>query len=424
VTVQEGGQLRLTSSNNEEGARDYLFGGDIFLNGQGRGEAVPADSGLGRLGALRYDPGDGNNTARVGNAVEIFSASDLHVDGGSNRLELLGGIRGTGSISKTGGGSLASSGDNSGFGAPIVVLNGTFELRGSLTSSLSADADGSLDLDGTAGELSGEGELILPATRVTTPGVSALQRSFLMTSDGVLDPAATPGENNALVMTGNPGTPLSQDLYLDLPGGIQATTRVQGAYLMPSGTNIANVLSAPTRVLVPDPSGSEEFFGQTWSENSSASITAVPISGTQITLEIRFDGQPLTFADWQAANFSGADLADSAISGPEAAPFGDGVANLLRYALGVAPGENALESLPELSPGEGSLGFAFSYDPGRRGIRWTVESSSVLNDWENAEILFDSASEIFLPTEDQMLNIGVNTEADRQFIRLRIEQTG
>jgi hypothetical protein len=141
-------------------------------------------------------------------------------------------------------------------------------------------------------------------------------------------------------------------------------------------------------------------------------------------LEIRFDGQPLTFADWQAANFSGADLADSAISGPEAAPFGDGVANLLRYALGVAPGENALESLPELSPGEGSLGFAFSYDPGRRGIRWTVESSSVLNDWENAEILFDSASEIFLPTEDQMLNIGVNTEADRQFIRLRIEQTG
>src|SRR5690606_18770995 len=46
--------------------------------------------------------------------------------------------------------------------------------------------------------------------------------------------------------------------------------------------------------------------------------------------------EPEGFADWQGDNFTANELADPSISGPDAAPAGDGVKNLLKYALGFA----------------------------------------------------------------------------------------
>ena len=48
-----------------------------------------------------------------------------------------------------------------------------------------------------------------------------------------------------------------------------------------------------------------------------------------------FAGPP--FAQWQAQHFTPAQLADPAISGPDADPDGDGRSNLLEYALGTDP---------------------------------------------------------------------------------------
>lgn len=45
----------------------------------------------------------------------------------------------------------------------------------------------------------------------------------------------------------------------------------------------------------------------------------------------------LTFSAWQATKFTTAELADSAISGPNADPDGDGRQNLLEYAYGLEP---------------------------------------------------------------------------------------
>ena len=45
----------------------------------------------------------------------------------------------------------------------------------------------------------------------------------------------------------------------------------------------------------------------------------------------------LTFSEWQAAHFTTAELADPAISGPNADPDGDGRANLIEYAFGLDP---------------------------------------------------------------------------------------
>src|SRR5690606_16482859 len=43
------------------------------------------------------------------------------------------------------------------------------------------------------------------------------------------------------------------------------------------------------------------------------------------------------FTDWQETVFSPAELANPSLSGPEADPDGDGVRNLLEYALGGHP---------------------------------------------------------------------------------------
>ena len=67
------------------------------------------------------------------------------------------------------------------------------------------------------------------------------------------------------------------------------------------------------------------------------------------------------------------------------------------------------------------MSYRFPYDPGLRGIRWVVESSDVLDDWENAEILFDSASEVRFPNTGEMLSLDIRLDDDRKFIRLRIQ---
>jgi hypothetical protein len=44
-----------------------------------------------------------------------------------------------------------------------------------------------------------------------------------------------------------------------------------------------------------------------------------------------------SFAAWRAAHFTPAQLADASVSGPAAAPLGDGHPNLLKYHLGLSP---------------------------------------------------------------------------------------
>jgi hypothetical protein len=44
---------------------------------------------------------------------------------------------------------------------------------------------------------------------------------------------------------------------------------------------------------------------------------------------------PVSYHSWAADQFTTDDLADPAISGPNASPAGDGLSNLLKYALGL-----------------------------------------------------------------------------------------
>jgi glucuronoarabinoxylan endo-1,4-beta-xylanase len=72
---------------------------------------------------------------------------------------------------------------------------------------------------------------------------------------------------------------------------------------------------------------------------TTVTVTASDASGNNasVTFTITVTPAAVSFDSWAAENFTDAGLADSSISGPDATPAGDGLANLLKYALGLPP---------------------------------------------------------------------------------------
>ncbi len=146
-------------------------------------------------------------------------------------------------------------------------------------------------------------------------------------------------------------------------------------------------------VLVSDSSGS--------TPSASAFLTVNPVAANP-------------FANWAAA------IADPAQRGPNATPQGDGVPNLIRYTLGVAP--NALAAfgaLPALVPAGGGGGLVFRYARDRRatGIAAMVERSTTLvaGSWTSvtgAKVADDGVSETW--------EAPVTAGGAREFLRLSV----
>ena len=88
------------------------------------------------IGALRYDPGNGENRAIVTNPITFTGPSGLHVDGSGNQLELTGPLSGNASWTKSGGGTLRLLSNSPAYLAPVVVENGTLDLDARIGSPL------------------------------------------------------------------------------------------------------------------------------------------------------------------------------------------------------------------------------------------------------------------------------------------------
>jgi autotransporter-associated beta strand protein len=427
VTVGNGGQLRLVSGSSPSGPRAHTFGGDLFLSGSGRGNEVPDAPGLGRLGALRYDPGSQGNHASVTNSIELTSAATIHVNSSSNRLDLTGALRGDGSLVKSGGGTLGIIGNHSTHSAPVSVANGKLLLRGALGSPIQLASTTTFDAAGSSGPLTGSGQLLLAGTTLTTPQVSPVNHSLVFSQTAPPNPADPAASGNPLLVSQNVSTPLGIDLYLDLAGPITAETLVQGGFLLPAGSHWASILDHPgRRIFTADPAGTHEFEGKTWSPLPGAILTSVPTTLTGPSgpvegriMEIRFDAAILAYQAWRSAFFTPADAADETVSGPDATPFGDGIANLLRFALAIGETDSPAR-LPTITIQPDGTAFRFPYDPRLRGIRWQVEATADLTDWSDADILFDSHLHLDLPDAEGWLTVTDDSEAERRFFRLRV----
>ncbi len=146
-------------------------------------------------------------------------------------------------------------------------------------------------------------------------------------------------------------------------------------------------------------------------------LSAEEIAGLLIVTEVPGP----SFEDWLDLAFpDSGDRGDPAVSGPLADPFGTGLANLLRYALGFSPGSPHDGPRPVLVNNGAALRFAF--DPELPDVDYIVEATTDLADWSEPVILFDSGTGSWPGWEDGFLEIDLPSTEPRMFFRLGVVQ--
>ncbi len=431
VTVEPGGQLRLVSGSFGQPRRVYAFGGPIRLSGFGRGDEIPDSSQMGKAGALSYHPGGTANHAVVAGPVELIGPAGIHVDGSGNRLEIAGALSGGHLVRKTGGGTLVLAGDQAAHSPLLQIENGGLEIHGASGSSVELWPSGTLTGFGETGPIGGEGSIVLVQTRLRSPSGSAGRYAFVFGEKGGPSYENASDAGNALhLLEVAPGGLLELEIYLTGPTPLEGDVYL-GGFAVPYGQDLAGSLAfADIRVFAPDPAGPHLFDDGRWSPVPSWRLATVartqplaPPFAEARMLELTIGSAvAVKFSHWQQATFTNpADLADPMISGPEAEPFGDGLANVIRYALGVPAGETASAHLPSLAGGAAGYGLEFPFDSRRADVAVVVEASVDLADWSS--VIYDSRVDFPPPADGNGRVIIVDPRGTdgNCFYRLRVD---
>lgn len=150
-------------------------------------------------------------------------------------------------------------------------------------------------------------------------------------------------------------------------------------------------------------------------QSASLSVSFAPIA-------------PSTFLAWQSQRFTPAELA-SPIAAASAAADGDGIPNLIKYALGIPSGPGGAVYMPQpvtaAENGVGYLALKFRRLIGITGLSYSVSTSDDLLNWD------DTGSSLSLvgspvPTGDgvtEEVTVRVSQpaiESTRKFLRLRV----
>lgn len=169
-------------------------------------------------------------------------------------------------------------------------------------------------------------------------------------------------------------------LLTDIPAVARhtLTTGVSGA---------GAVTASPQVAWYPD--GSEVTLAATPGSNSTFSQWEGSVEGTTSPLVVIMDASKTATArflspyqQWKTAYFSPAEIDTTELSAPASDPDGDGIPNLLEYALGLHPRQPSQSGLPEIASDAASLSLIYRKDPAKPDIGWQVEASQTLGQWE------------------------------------------
>jgi len=129
-----------------------------------------------------------------------------------------------------------------------------------------------------------------------------------------------------------------------------------------------------------------------------------------------------SYGGWSAQFFSADELADPAISAADADASGDGIPNLIKYALGLDPRTNSQNGLPSVGLDGDFATITFQRLKKTADLTLTVESSSDLNNWAAGSVQI-STTDNGDGTESVTFRTTAPSVAEpRQFLRLKIEQ--
>jgi len=87
------------------------------------------------------------------------------------------------------------------------------------------------------------------------------------------------------------------------------------------------------------------------------------------------------FTLWRHTHFADPELSDGSISGRNADPSGQGVSNLVRYALGLTPADNVHDYLPVAATAGSNFRLEYRRLKGAADVAYTTESSGDLSTW-------------------------------------------
>ena len=367
TSVWPGGQVRLTSANDEFGARIYTFGGTLALDGTGR-SGVPESENLGVLGALRYDPGTPGNRAVISGPVQIGGESDIHVATASNVLELAGTLAGSHGFAKTGAGLLVVGGAGSSYSGAIEVRTGSLRVDAELGAAPAILSAGTLlegagrvqALEGSGTVSPGPGSTVLTAASVD--GLN-YRLSFSKTGAPLFGQPAASGNDllrleGAIPFAGALDGSSAIEVYLDVAALAAGDAFEGGFFTDESADFLSFVEAAAWRFFVRAESGATEHEGVAYAETAGgtnvlvftaaceADFGAGTVTGRILRIQFGEVPAPEGFAAWRQGEFTEGELADPETSGPLADPDGSGIPHLLRYALGLGRRDDYAAALP------------------------------------------------------------------------------
>ena len=207
-------------------------------------------------------------------------------------------------------------------------------------------------------------------TGTVTSGVNSTAKNPILTTatatvaGRVLDASGSPA------LRGVQLTALSTNGYVSI-----LTSDSDGNYVVPAVPGTWTIHGSPASLHL---LGYLEPATAAQATTTSGNVTAVDLLFSSAS------AQP-SYATWKAtAGFSESDLATPAISGETADPDGDGLTNLMEYALGGSP---KVADAPAIAPAVDSNGsqiqITFHCDDSRKDLIYTVQSSTDLstNSW-------------------------------------------
>ena len=146
----------------------------------------------------------------------------------------------------------------------------------------------------------------------------------------------------------------------------------------------------------------DSYAGSLVAHNYAVSSTSQP---ALLTVNLSFSGWA---AQWDLTGLQ---------AGPGANPAGDGIVNLLKFALGLNPTVNVSTDLPALNQENGQYVFRFTRPLHLGGITYTVQSSTDLVKWTAFATTVESST-----TTTETLVAMLPATGPRLFVRLQVTQ--
>ena len=155
--------------------------------------------------------------------------------------------------------------------------------------------------------------------------------------------------------------------------------------------------------------------------SGSAPVTVTGTTGTSGTTP---------YQAWENEYFTAAEQGNAAVSGPGAAPAGDGLSNLLKYALGLPPKQSGAGGLPRVGRvavgAQSFLSLTYTRALAATDVSLTVEVSGDLVAWAagaNATATVSVSEDAGGATQTVVArDLTAQSTAPRRFIRLKVSQ--